>query len=337
MIKVSVIIPVYNSKLYIKKCIESILMQDLREFEVIIIDDGSNDGSGLICDKLALKDKRIQVVHKKNGGICEARNYGLKLAKGEYISFVDHDDIVRQGFLGDNYNIAKKYNADIVKFGRCAYWIKNEKIFSENKRVFNFEILNREKIKNKFLFLRFNDSFTCVWDGIFKREFLQKNNIVFNTFYKKGGEDIEFCSRCFVKANKVVFNDKIFYEHFIRLGYSTSTKFDEERLKRNDLLTDNLLYCMDDLNIKKNEELYVFNLIKENVYSSIYYLINNNLEFNKVENHLNKIYNKYIEDDVKIKINCNLLKVRLITWLFLKKKYKLLYVLIKWYKKWNRR
>lgn len=336
MIKISVIIPVYNSRLYIEKCINSILLQDFTDFEIIIVDDGSNDGSSEICDSLSKKDKRIKVYHKKNGGICEARNYGLKYAKGEYIAFSDHDDLVRQGFLSSNYNLAKKYNADIVKFGRYTYWIENGKIISKNKRKFEFKILNKEDIKDKFLYLRFNNSFTCVWDGIFKREFLKENNLIFNTFYKKGGEDIEFCSNCFLKAKKVVFNNKIFYEHFIRLGYSTSTKFDEEKLKRNNLLTDNLLSCMKSLNIKKNEEIYLFNLIKENIYSSMCYLISNKFNYNVIEEHLNKIYSKYVEKDMKIKLSCNLLKVRLMAWLFIKKKYKILYILIKWYKKYKR-
>lgn len=340
MIKISVIIPVYNSKLYIKKCIESILKQDLTAFEIIMIDDGSNDGSREICDELALKDKRIRVFHKKNGGICEARNFGLKYAKGEYIAFSDHDDIVKQGFFSSNYELAKKYNADIVKFGRNAYWIENGRIISKDRRKFKFKVLNKENIKDGFLYLRLKDAFTCVWDGMFKKDFLQKNGLKFNTFYKKGGEDIDFCSNCFAKANKVVFNDKVFYEHFIRIGYSTSTKFDKEKLKRNELLSDNLIYCMSVLDIKKNkknEELYVFNLIKENVYSSICYLINNNLKYREIEKCLSEIYNKYIKDTIKIQIKIDLLKLRIIALLFLKKKYKILYMLIKGYKKLNRR
>ena len=269
MVKVSIIVPVYNSKNYIKKCIESILIQDLKELEIIIIDDGSSDGSSEICDKLSKKDKRIKVFHRENGGICEARNYGLMQAKGEYIAFADHDDLVKQGFLSNNYKLAKKYDADIVKFGRIAYWIKDEKMISKRKRKFNFRVVSKKEIKQEFLYFRFKEVFSCVWDGMFKREFLKNNNLIFNKFYKKGGEDIEFCSNCFLYANTVVFNNKIYYEHYIRLGYSTSTKFDDEKLKRNEMLSNNLKKCMKKLGIVENidnKEMYIFNIVKENVY-----------------------------------------------------------------------
>ena len=118
MIKVSVILPVYNSKLYIEKTIKCILNQKLKEFELIIIDDGSTDGSGKICDEISKRDKRVKVFHKTNGGICNARNYGLSVAKGEYIAFLDHDDLVKEGFLEDNYNLAKIKEEDPTFFDK---------------------------------------------------------------------------------------------------------------------------------------------------------------------------------------------------------------------------
>ena len=88
MVKVSIIMPVYNSEKFLKKAVDSVLNQKFEDFELILVDDGSPDASGSICDEFAEKDSRVKVIHKKNGGICSARNAGLKIAKGEYVGFV---------------------------------------------------------------------------------------------------------------------------------------------------------------------------------------------------------------------------------------------------------
>ena len=98
-VKISVIVPVYNSEEYLPDTAASILNQSFEEFELILVDDGSKDRSGKICDELAQKDKRVKVIHKQNGGICSARNCALKLAKGEYIAFCDNDDMYLPGLL----------------------------------------------------------------------------------------------------------------------------------------------------------------------------------------------------------------------------------------------
>ena len=89
---ISIIVPVYNVELYLEECIESIIAQTYKDVEIILIDDGSTDKSGAICDKIALKDERIIVVHKVNGGLSSARNLGIEIAQGKYIIFVDSDD-----------------------------------------------------------------------------------------------------------------------------------------------------------------------------------------------------------------------------------------------------
>ena len=99
--KVSIIVPVYNVEKYLQRCIESILTQTETDFELLLIDDGSKDKSGLICDEYAQKDKRVNVIHKENGGVSSARNLGIEKANGEWICFIDADDYVRQDFLSD--------------------------------------------------------------------------------------------------------------------------------------------------------------------------------------------------------------------------------------------
>ena len=109
---ISVIVPIYNTAQYLDKCINSIIHSDLAEIEVLLIDDGSTDESGVIADKFAAADRRVRVVHKPNGGLFTSRNEGLRLAKGEYVAFVDSDDWITPDMLSSLYSKAKSSNAD---------------------------------------------------------------------------------------------------------------------------------------------------------------------------------------------------------------------------------
>lgn len=110
---ISIIVPIYKVEAYLKKCVESILNQTYKNLEIILVDDGSPDGCGKICDEYAQKDNRIKVIHKENGGLSSARNAGLEIATGEYISFIDSDDYVAENFIEKLYNLAVENNADI--------------------------------------------------------------------------------------------------------------------------------------------------------------------------------------------------------------------------------
>ncbi len=114
MHKVSVIVPVYKAESYLHKCLDSILQQSFRDFELILVDDGSPDASGMICDEYAKIDQRVSVVHKANGGVSSARQTGLNMAKGDYVIFVDSDDWVEPDYLSELYNKALHESADMV-------------------------------------------------------------------------------------------------------------------------------------------------------------------------------------------------------------------------------
>lgn len=291
---ISIIMPVYNSEYYLVDCVSSILREEFESFELLLIDDGSTDSSPKLCDELAKTDNRIRVFHKGNGGICAARNFGLQHARGEYIAFSDHDDIVREGFLRQNYEYAVQTNSDIVKFGRESLIIKDDKIIKRDIRSFSKEILERDEIREKFLKLRFDGAMTCVWDGIFKRDFLVNNNIYFNTQYKKGGEDIAFCSQCFTNAERIAFNDGFYYTHYIRIGFSTSTKPDEQRLHKFRMLINNLDECIDKLGISREKNpFYYLNIMKELIYPSLVYYSCHHESINVVKDFLKDSALKY--------------------------------------------
>lgn len=113
--KISVIVPVYNVEKYLRKCVDSILSQTFTDFELLLIDDGSKDHSGEICDEYALQDDRVKVFHKENGGVSSARNLGIDVAKGEWITFVDADDYIAENLLQSLCNIDS--NVDIAFTG----------------------------------------------------------------------------------------------------------------------------------------------------------------------------------------------------------------------------
>ena len=115
---ISIIVPIYKVEEYLPRCIESILNQTYQDFELILVDDGSPDLSGDICDVYAETDPRIKVIHQENSGISDARNEGLSRAKGEYISFIDSDDWVHPEFLQQLLYTIEKYDADIAECGK---------------------------------------------------------------------------------------------------------------------------------------------------------------------------------------------------------------------------
>ena len=115
---ISVIVPVYNVEKYLGKCVDSILAQTYENLEIILVEDGTRDGCGAICDAYAAKDPRVRVIHKENGGLSSARNAGMDIARGEYFGFVDSDDWIEPETYETLLNLAEKYNADLVSGSR---------------------------------------------------------------------------------------------------------------------------------------------------------------------------------------------------------------------------
>lgn len=150
MAKVSIIMPVYNSERYVSYAIDSVLNQSFEDFELILVDDGSVDKSGQICDVYAQKDARIRVIHQRNQGLCAARNAGLNIAKGDYIGFIDNDDFYYPDLIKDNYSLAFRYGADVIRFDRLRL-----QTFDDNKKPLKDVSGTRGMFKKekRFLFL----------------------------------------------------------------------------------------------------------------------------------------------------------------------------------------
>ena len=227
---VSVIMPVYNSGIFLEGAVNSILNQSLKEIELILVDDGSSDGSEIKCDQFRKNDQRVVVLHQKNKGICMARNEAIKIARGRYIAFSDHDDICNNNMLFDNFHFANKHGLDFVKFCREEYKIGIDgKITNYTINKAETQLYKGSDIPKVFYDLYDKRIFACVWDGLYKREFIWGNNILFNPKYKSGGEDYMFLLSCLKHANNWAVNGKCYYTHYLRKSFSTSAKLDPLR------------------------------------------------------------------------------------------------------------
>ena len=217
--KISVIIPVYNVEKYLEKCIDSILNQTYKNLEIILVDDGSNDNSGNMCDKFAREDKRVRVIHKKNGGASSARNAGLDIATGEYIGFIDSDDFVDLDFYEVLYNNLVEENADM---SMCKLLDCYGDVNKTNKKVTKFVYTTEEAIK---VVLEAKITSVFAVNKLYKRD-------IFNGLrYKEGdiAEDAEIILDVLMKCKKVVFLDAEKYYYIHRENSVTTSKFNRER------------------------------------------------------------------------------------------------------------
>lgn len=193
MPKVSVIVPVYNVEQYIKKCLNSLVEQTLDDLEIIIVNDGSKDNSKEIIEKFIEKyPSKIVYLEKKNGGLSDARNYGLPYAKGEYVAFLDSDDYVEKNMYKDMYELAKKENSDMVE---CDfYWEYSYKVKEDKGAMYNGKKEMIEKVR------------VVAWNKLIKKEILEKSQVKFPKGLRY--EDVEFTYKLIPYIEKVSFIKK---------------------------------------------------------------------------------------------------------------------------------
>ena len=147
--KISVIVPVYNVEQYLERCVDSIINQTYKNLEIILVNDGSTDNSGQLCDELAKKDSRIRVIHKENGGVSEARNFGVKEISGEYVIFIDSDDYINKRMINVLYSQIKLEEADVSVCGVMNVYENNH--IPQARNINEYLILNNEGFLSEYL------------------------------------------------------------------------------------------------------------------------------------------------------------------------------------------
>lgn len=237
-IKISIMVPVYNTDKYLDKCLSSIINQSLNEIEIICVNDGSTDNSLEILEKFQRKDRRIIIVNKKNGGLTSARNAALKIARGEYCLNIDSDDWIKEGYLESVYTKAKKENLDVIitdivycyeKNGRYTYSIEKDLLITDDKIL-----SGKEYIKNFFE----NNFLGYTWNKMIKTELYKKYNLEYNEKIFLF-EDIELILRLSYFCKKIGKLNKAFYCY--RQGENNGVR--KIKLKN---LTD-MIICFDSL------------------------------------------------------------------------------------------
>lgn len=225
--KLSIIIPVYNIEAYLPRCLDSILSQTFSDFEVIIVDDGTKDSSGVIADTYAQKDNRIKVIHKVNGGVSTARFEGIKAAKGEFIGFVDGDDIIEPDMYSVLIDNAEKYNADISHCGykmvfpdgRVDYYYNTNRLIEQDNQQVLIDLLKGDFIEPGL----------CI--KIYKSDLVK--NIVLNDIIDssiKINEDLLMNYYLFRQSEKSIYIDKCFYHYMVHKNSAATSVINKNKI-----------------------------------------------------------------------------------------------------------
>lgn len=226
MILVSIVVPVYNVEKYFKRCVDSLVNQTLQNIEIILVDDGSLDNSGMLCDEFARNDSRIIVIHKKNGGLSSARNVGLKIAKGKYIGFVDSDDDVELDMYERMSEKLESTNADFV----MADYIRVLNNGSSYLKTTNIEggLYNSEDIRRVIFPQLIMNEALCygpllsVWHCLYSTSFLRENQIWFDEEVR-WSEDNIFSAFVGYRANRFFYMKNVgLYHYYENLGTITT-------------------------------------------------------------------------------------------------------------------
>lgn len=223
---VSIIVPVYNAGKYINACLDSILKQTYRRFEVILVNDGSNDVSGRICDSYAKKDERVTVYHRSNAGVSASRNFGLARARGKYILFVDADDTIEPDMLEECVGLAERYQAELVISSFRYYMTDDNDRMVENSLGSDFCGNGKEIFKHWFIVLVEKEILNPPWNKLIRRDLLEVNRISFHEKFSIC-EDMTFSVQVLAASKKTVLTGNMFYNYYIKSHGTLVFKFHE--------------------------------------------------------------------------------------------------------------
>ena len=290
----SLIVPIFNVEEFLKVCLDSIVNQTYKDLEIILVDDGSPDGCPQICDEYALKDSRIKVIHKDNGGLMSARQAGLRVATGDYVGFVDGDDYIEPDMYEKIANVIEKHSPDMVA---CNFFLDYSDKSVKSEQILNREYYSREELEKEiFPYMLYNPPYyrfgvyPCCWAKVFKRELLEQ--VLFGITSKiKIGEDAAFTYPCLLKASSLAFVESSLYHY--RVNDVSMTKAYDKNLEN----TINI-----PIKILSNAFSGEASLLSQIDYYRLYmfeFVIRNEANENckKTKGEIKKTFNKFLDDD----------------------------------------
>lgn len=214
---VSVIIPIYNAEKFLEKCIDSVIKQTFDQYELILVNDGSIDDSPKICQHYSTLDERIVLVHQENKGVSSARNKGIKISKGKYITFIDSDDVIDNDFLKDSVNCVEHYQSDLYVSGIfMENWASDKLLNSIEYKIRKSKVMTTKTLFEK---MEIDYPFICIngpWCKLYKKSIIKKYNLLFDESMVCG-EDTIFNLNYLKLANNIIFSEKSYY-HYRRIN-----------------------------------------------------------------------------------------------------------------------
>ena len=240
---ISVIVPVYNVEQYLEKCIQSIIHQTYRNLQIILVDDGSTDDSGKICDVFQAMDQRIQVIHKSNAGLVSARKTGIELAEGEYIANIDSDDWIEQDMLENLYSAAQESGAEVVCSGHYVDMNVSTKVVRNRLKQGTYRL---EDVRTEILYS--GSFYECsitpyIWSKLFRRDIVKKKQCLVDEQICFG-EDLAVGIPAMLSAKKIHISDYVGY-HYVQRNNSIIHQKDKCEMNRNLSLLSHLKECLE--------------------------------------------------------------------------------------------
>ena len=234
---ISVIVPVYKVEPYLRKCVDSIINQTYTNLEIILVDDGSPDNCGAICDEYAAKDSRIKVIHKKNGGLSDARNAGMEIMTGEYVAFVDSDDWIEPQMYQRLYELIEFYHADMAFGGVADDVLQDDTVHTVKTSNYGDTPLEEDKIS---AMRRYFHGSWAAWDKLYRAELFDGIRYPVGEINEDEAIVLHLLDRC----NRVCFTNEVFYHYIRRIdGTSiTTSAFSEKKMAWAKHCRDNLAF-----------------------------------------------------------------------------------------------
>lgn len=296
MVKVSIIVPVYNVEKYLRRCLDSLNNQTLEEIEIIMVNDGSTDSSAEICKEYLKDNKKFKYVEQSNQGLSGARNSGIKIATGEYLGFVDSDDFVTDDMFEVLYNNAIKFNVDISACGHMSYF-ENGNIKINTKKYIKKRYTRAEAL-DLFLIQELFD--VVAWNKIYKREIFNETEYPIGKIY----EDIQTTYKLIDKSNGVYLDSTPKYYYFQRINSISHSSFDKRMFWIIEGINDYKKICANSVRFKNEivgeirwylviyNKMIQSNIIDKEIEKNIKEMIKNNLGkiiFNRYNGLVRKI------------------------------------------------
>lgn len=221
---VSIVVPVYNGERYIDDCMKRLLEQTYAPLEILLVDDGSRDGSGGICDRYAAEISRVRAIHQENGGPSRARNTGIAQAQGKYLLFTDVDDLLQADAVEKNVRIAEECDADVLMFGFWYYDVTNDRKVMRPMKT-SFCGSREEFFRDCLAETVETEVINAPWNKVFRREFLLEQNLGFDPQIRIY-EDLYFSLQVVSKARKIAVNPEMFYQYNVQTQGTQLNSYD---------------------------------------------------------------------------------------------------------------